>query len=216
LISHKYKIIFIHIPKCAGSSIEYYFDIAPFKWKQTNRLHLTGWDKQLKIHLQHAPSKTLLDNKLISEECWNSYFKFAFVRNPWDKAFSDYYWMMKDRKVEGTFEEYLSASGPFAVSLNDSKQMHYRGDHLKPQHEFIYDNDGNLLVDFVGRFENLEEDFKMICQSANIKYSGLPHVKKSIEKKIDYHQFYDETKMKLVADKYEKDIELFDYKFRNE
>lgn len=215
MIVHKHKIIFIHIPKTAGSSIEKFFGINKIshKWDKSDRLYLKGWDPEHKLHLQHAKACDLLSKKLIVENVWNEYFKFAFVRNPWDRAYSDYLWMQGDRKVEGSFEDYILKKGVFEKHLTNLDSKHTRGDHVMPQYEFICDDKGNCLVDFVGKFENLEADFKKACSIASIEYRALPHEKKSLVTKRDYHDFYDQKKKDLVAEVYAKDIELFNYQF---
>ena len=65
MISHTHKIIFIHIPKCAGSSVEVYFKNKTFDWTKPSYKNLTGWCPKRKIHLQHATSKQLLELDLI-------------------------------------------------------------------------------------------------------------------------------------------------------
>src|SRR5690606_31521690 len=106
--------IFIHIPKCAGSSMrDFYFDTPNLDWRTPNYELLYGWCPKRRIHLQHATPKELIETGLISQEEWNSYFKFAFVRNPWDRAYSDYLWIQKDRRVKGSFFNYLNGIGEF-------------------------------------------------------------------------------------------------------
>ena len=150
--------------------------------------------------------------KLVDRQIWDQYFKFSFVRNPYDRAHSDYLWMMKDRGVSGTFEEYITASGPFERFLAHSQEKTTRNEHLTPQYEFLYDENGALLVDKVYRFESLEADFKDICNRLGITYSSLPHVKKNTQK-AHYRDFYDVNTKSLVEEKYGKDLELFNYSF---
>ncbi|MTI28059.1 sulfotransferase family 2 domain-containing protein, partial [Fulvivirga kasyanovii] len=185
----------------------------PQKWSITNRKLLYGWDPELLIHLQHAQATTLLEKRLIDQEIWDTYFKFAFVRNPWERAMSDYFWMMKDRKVQGTFLDYLMKKGEFAPYTSMPGRKSYRGDHLLPQHEFIYDKEENLMVDFVGRFENLTQDFKVVCDKLGISTKKLPHLKKNKEKRVHYSQFFTPHEKDLVSQVYYKDIELFNYQF---
>ena len=79
MISHKYKCIFIHISKCAGSSIESAFGINLSNNTHTNNLNLYGWNEDNKLFLQHATPQELLDNKFISLNQWESYYKFIIV-----------------------------------------------------------------------------------------------------------------------------------------
>ena len=74
MISHKHKLIFIHIPKCGGSSINnFYFNGKGLDWKRPNYNVLYGWCPKHQIHLEHATSKQLVELNLITEEQWNTY-----------------------------------------------------------------------------------------------------------------------------------------------
>ena len=87
MISHKYKCIFIHIAKCAGTSIENSFGIDTKNHNSKENKSLFGWDDHLKLWLQHATPQQLLDNHLISEHHWNTYYKFIIYRNSWARAY---------------------------------------------------------------------------------------------------------------------------------
>ena len=70
----------------------------------------------------------------------------------------------------------------------------------------------NMIVDFVGRFENIEKDFDSVCKKIKIVNTGLPHLKKS-ERLKDYRGYYNEESRKIVGDFFKNDIELFNYEF---
>ena len=216
MISHKYKCIFIHIPKTAGTSIYSLFtDIGKLDWKQPNYDVLFGWCPKRKMHLQHATPQQLIETDLISEADWKNYYKFTFVRNPWDKSFSDYFWMMKDRKVKDSFKNYITASGDFDKYLNKPVNMEYRGDHLLPQIEFLkcekFEN-----LDFVGRFENLNRDMEIIRKKIGMPSKFDQHLQKNIKKHSHYSKFYNNSRKKLVIGKYKEDIHKLGYGFEDQ
>ena len=132
-------------------------------------------------------------------EVWDSYFKFAFVRNSWDRMVSS--WQMQMPNI--SFSKFL-------------KMYPYKDDtdliwHTLPMWIHIYDNQKNILVDFIGRFENLQEDFNTVCDKIGIPRQELPHKNKNKHK--HYTEYYDDETREIVAEKYAKDIEYFGYEF---
>ena len=213
MISHKHKCIFIHIPKCAGTSINFFlFPEEKIHWFDANYEVVHGWCPQRKFFMQHATSKQLVETGLISREQWDTYFKFTFVRNPWDRAVSDYFWLMKDQKVEGTFNQYLNRSGEFAPFLNDIGAKYYRGDHLIPQTDF-FSEEGNYKLDFVGRFENFSQDMNKVVSILGYDREFDTHVNKGINKTVHYSKLFTDESRDIVGSMYEKDIQQFGYTF---
>jgi len=204
MINHKHKYIFIHIPKCAGSSVEYVLDKQAYKDWNSN------WDKNNKIWKQHA---TADQYKQLYCPNYDQYFSFTFVRNPWDRAVSDYLWIKKELKIEDSFKSYLLLTGDF-----DTPRLSYpnlnrsgRGDHIIPQTDFILNSNDKQQVNFVGRFENIQQDFKNVCNKIGITHRALPHHNKT--KRKHYTEYYDDETRQIVAEKYARDIEHFGYKF---
>lgn len=148
---------------------------------------------------------------------YKNYFKFAFVRNPYDRLVSCYEdKIMSDREKEDLiiknglykkmpFKEFVRA----ICSIPDIRA----DQHIKSQSFFITDQNENLLVDFIGKFENLENDYKKVCKIIGIKkLKKLPTKNKSKRKK-DYREYYGEETKKLVYERYKKDFEILGYKF---
>ena len=79
------------------------------------------------------------------------------------------------------------------------------------QYDWLVSQNGKLEIDFVARFENLQEDFRTICEKINIDPISLPHRNKT--EKLDYRQFYTDETYSLVKANYKKDIDYFKYKF---
>lgn len=215
MINHKHKFIFIHIPKCAGSSIkDHFFKGMELDWREPNYEFLYGWCPKRKIHLQHATAKQLLETELIREDIWNTYFKFTFVRNPWDRAYSDYLWMLEDRKLKGSFKEYITKTGSLEECLKNRNSKTFRGDHLIPQTEF-FSEEGKFKMDFIGRFEHLSEDLKLVKNNINSTSIFDSHEKKNEKKRSHYSLFYTSSKKALVEKYYAKDIEQLNYSFED-
>ena len=209
LISYDHEFIFIHVYKVAGVSIKnalqkYSHD--PSKLLINRSQRKLGINSNLpyykyKTFSPHINARLL--RKELPKKVYNNFYKFAFVRNPWDWQVSLYSFMLKSKshrqheiiKSMRSFDDYLK------WRVNGNKRF---------QKDFVTDDDGNLIVDFVGKFESIEEDFKYICKNLKINDS-LPHMNKSPHK--DYRAYYNCKTKKIIEDHFKEDIEFFGYKF---
>lgn len=235
MISHEHKTIFVHIPKTAGESIALYFlEDLGLDWKRKSSLMMFHdfSAKQEPRNMTHLKAHQYLDYHFVSKHIFDDYFKFSFVRNPWSRVVSFYKYMSYNRVV--SFKIFVSKLLPEFVALNNF--------FVAPQAEYIYDNNGDLLVDFVGRFESLQKDFDTVLGTLQLPQKTLPHFNKTIKKKgfkylyVDYHKFraskgllryygrdkidspnyqdyYTQPLIDIVADIYHRDVELFGYTF---
>jgi hypothetical protein len=200
MISKKHKATFIHIPKTAGSAIAFVlhknsFDFAEEPPNDTTHIkNPAKWTKHRRMHELNAYNQ--------------NFFCFAFVRNPWDLMTSSYNWWtqnarLKNRKAYGNFLKEKGFS--FFIKSNSSYI-----------NECFHKNEGQLYwinnkIDFIGKFENLQQDFDTICEKIGIARQELPHENKTNRK--HYTEYYDDETREIVAQKYAKDIEYFGYKF---
>jgi len=145
---------------------------------------------------------------LVGEDRWEVYFKFAFVRNPWDRAVSTY---LHRRKVA---PQPIKMLWPASQRLfRGLLRMKYSilGASSVQQVDYLTDKSGNLLVDFVGRFEDLKEDFQAVCERIGIdanlggRYDPTNH--------SHYGDYYDETCRRIIEEVKNDDIEKFGYRF---
>jgi len=216
LISHSHRFIFFHVAKTAGLSVRealhpYTEEPTHFKIRrppkqkngQLNPFYAV-WEAAL-IHAKAGDAQRELPPAI-----FDRYYKFAFVRNPWDWQVSMYHFILQEPthvryawvKSLGTFERYLAW-------VIETPQPYAKG-ATKLQKEVLTDGDGNLLVDFVGRYETLAQDFAQLCCKLNL-VAQLPHVNKSAHR--DYRAYYNERTQQMVADHFAADIELFGYTF---
>ncbi len=216
LISYKYKFIFVHIAKTGGTSIRSALNRIvlkdPFRWLQmfVNRISdLTSHRAGIKIP-RHAG--IVVAKELLPLDVFNSFFKFAFVRNPWDLQVSSYHHVMRERphllKGIKSFDDFLK------FKFEEKRPYHYILDaSVRPQWYSLIDVDGTCLVDFIGRYENLEENFKKVCKKIGLKKPlPLPHKRKSKRDK-DYRKYYSDKGAELIAKHFAIDIEKFGYEF---
>ena len=205
MINDKHEFIFIHTPKCGGSSIE---DLL----KNDSRM-IRGWSEKNKVFIQHC---TILQLKQLYNIKLDKYFSFTFTRNPWDRAVSDYKgWFrpispFKDIVKGTTLKDYLLCRNGYE-RINHLENPLGRGDHFRSQYEYIIDEHGKPIIDYVGKFETYQADFNIVCDKIGIPRQQLPHFNKSKHK--HYTEYYDEETKQIVAEKYAKDIEYFGYKF---
>ncbi len=189
-ISDKYKCIFIHIPKTAGTSIE-------------SKLGFYS-DNGIRGQQDHRTISQIKEE--ISSKKFNDYFKFTFVRNPWARAYSWYKNVLNDKNHKENLGIY---SNNYSFKKFLSNHLHNWA--LKTQMSWIKDEKGKIAVDFIGKYENLNEDFAKICENLKIENKELLHLIRG--KGSNYIEAYDEKLKKIVAKKYAEEIEYFGYKF---
>lgn len=195
-----YKALFIHIPRTGGTSIEGYFRKEIIKKRPKEIYGKNCLQEYKKYHLngrQHFPLKYFDRYDGIDD-----YFKFTFVRHPFDRLVSAYEYSFK--KIY-SFNFFIKVILRLPVLSNGFSASHIT--HLKPQHQFIGSN--KLKLEFFGRFENLEADFRKIQIKMGLEPKKIPHTFKTKRKP---YQDYFNKKTKSIAERvYRKDFKLFDY-----
>lgn len=224
MISHKHKCIFIHIPKCAGTSIETalgHFDNYTGRGGQDHR-SIRMLEKPIltpalftdsenffelsrRVRQQFKNVKNQLNKETVSTEQYRNYFKFSFVRNPWDRAFSWYKNVMRDQVHKNSLG--IEAD----ISFKDFLYKFSGTGMLRPQTYWLKSFDGKLHLDFIGKFEQLEEDFETVKEALGIPAINLPHKIKG--KKTEIRDLYDDESIAIVSRVYAEEIELFNYSF---
>ena len=212
MIDHNRKLLFIHVPKNAGTSIERnVFDGYGFLGK-SSREHLYGFDRELGFNLQHATIKQLLDHQLIKDEVVDTYHSFAIVRNPFTRAISGYIWLMKDLRTHGSFKEFLMREGAFSEEALQ-EAPHYVNDHFYTQSEFITLN-GQISVKHLLKFEYLAADFRRFAKIVGQDLKLTTHFKKNRRKKWDLVKLMTSENEALIREVYREDFINFNYNDR--
>ena len=207
LISRKYNFLFVHIYKNAGTSITK--ALRPFVLNPSQRRIRNGL-KKIGAPFSFFDPQPFPDNIKASEiidflcyEKFKSFYSFAIVRNPWDWQVSLYNYMLKTESHNQ--HELVKDLGSF------EKYIEWRCENeIRFQRDFIYSENNELLVNFVGKFESLDADFKKICSNIGISTS-LPKLNVSNSK--PYQNFYTERTEELVRKSFQPDIETFNYEF---
>lgn len=188
-----YRCLFIHVPKTAGTSI-----------CQALFGGITGHDSLRRLWLFYSPEE------------FDQYFKFAFVRNPWERLVSAYVYFLQDGgnpyrqnwacRQFGHFADF----DEFVKHWVPLRAMRSEKPHFHTQSSFVTLG-GRVGVDFLGRMENLEEDFATIARRLG-REVALPRMNVSPRDR-PYRDFYTTASRQIVAEIYAEDIERFGYRF---
>jgi hypothetical protein len=207
LISTSHKFIFIHIPKTAGTSIR---SVLNKHAAQTNKVMQKVHQKNKMIKSEHIGASDI--KHILEGNLWKKYFKFAFVRNPWEIMLSHYLYfsnrkgwsLLHQRAKKLTFNKFIDWYFLRAPKVNYNKGFR-RG------FEYFIEINNEQVLDFIGKFENLKEDFASICKKLNIQEIDLPIKNKSDHK--HYNFYYNDHAKRLVKNAFEKHLDYFKYTF---
>jgi hypothetical protein len=181
------KVFFIHINKTGGTSIR-------------NGLGLQKLSKKHQTAIQIQQVWGL--------ECWATAFKFSFVRNPSDKVVSHYHFRVKKNNINPNsidLKNWVKLSyGQQDPRFYDNPQM------FAPQLEWLVSQNGEIELDFIGRFENIRSDFERLANILGVN-AELPHLNATTR---EYYRYYYNDETREIGRKwFAKDIEFFGYEF---
>jgi hypothetical protein len=161
---------------------------------------VAGLYRQMEFPL-HASAGTI--KRCLPAELYSRLFKFAFVRNPWDRLVSRYAYLLcsPDHPRHRLVSRMKDFSDYVAWEIRRGKMF---------QHTYVTDSRGEFLVDFVGHYERLPEDFAKVCARLKIE-AELPRLNTSSHR--DYRTYYTTATRELVSGHFRRDIELFGYTF---
>lgn len=215
LLSHRYQFLFVHIAKTGGSSVRtalqryrwrdpYYLP----QWIASKMSSLAGHELGIKLP-RHC--KIITGQEMLPREFFDALFKFTFVRNPWDLQVSSYHHIRRERPhlmlPDESFEQFLrrklDADRPWQYHIDTSITL---------QSDYLVDLHGKVLVDYIGRYETLQDDFNSCCDRIGLPRQTLPHRRKA-EDRQRYREYYDDSTRALVAEHFARDIELLGYEF---
>lgn len=204
LVSHRYRFIFIHVYKVAGTSMREALErFCEDRWKR-RAARLLGRTGLYRPDLPPPHLKAREARDMLPPEVFDGYYKFAFVRNPWDWQVSLYHFMRStpDNHQHELAKGFSGFSEYLAWRVREDRQL---------QKAFVTDEAGNLIVDRVGRLETVEADLEAIRQAIGLPPVRLPHVNRSRHR--DYRTYYTDETRRMVAEAFKEDIELFGYTF---
>jgi hypothetical protein len=204
LVSHRHRFVFIHVYKVAGTSMR--AALEPFcedRWRR-RAARVLGRTRLYRPNLPPVHLTALQVRDRLGRKVFDDYFTFAFVRNPWDWQVSLYHYMLKmpDHRQHDLakgfsgFDDYIRWRVEKEVRL---------------QKAFVTDDEGRVIVDYIGRMEHLGDDFRHVCRAAGLPPIRLPHENRSRHR--DYRTYYTDETREMVARAFAEDIDLFGYNF---
>lgn len=221
--SSDYRCIFVHVPKTGGASIN-----------RTIKHYLKPAEvfgpRKIDMGIQPRRFAWEIKNRWASEQQWNEYFKFAYVRNPWDAIVSIFHNILQSdlpqnltdvkedkRILKRILVEYFDKQGKDLSFSNFVEHCVWANAldcrfsyHWKPQYLHVTDPEGNIILDFVARFESFDRDWEKIQAEIGLRVD-LPRLNRSFHQA--YREYYNQTLRDIVARRFERDIDLFGYQY---
>lgn len=222
MINHKLKFIYIQIPKTGCTSIQEHL-----------KAHADGslvinckkdiLSKNRRAEYKHATYKELAH--ILGADIDN-YFKFTFVRNPYDWLVSNFLYcrgwhgcyisswanpssqFYKDRLIHLN----LASNKTRVTSFKEWLKIFTKG-VMATQLELITNNEGDITVDFIGKLENITKDSSKIFNILNLNKFEVRHLNKTANKNKEYQSYYDDESRSLVEKYHERELNLFNYHF---
>ena len=240
-LSEKYKCILVHIPKCAGTSMESALLMQdPSEVEGGVPKNLFGSSAKL-TSVQHWTAAEI--KRHLGDKKYEELYKFSFVRNPWDRfvsavAYSDGGDQLNQPEKQPATQMAFMKALVITVCYLLSKNLGYRlpnnrfikslngkiitrfltpeglsETYLREQWKYVLDEDGKSLVDFIGRYEKIEEDWKKVSTSLQV---DVPLPKKMVTNHEHYSRYYNFLTRRIVGLIYRKDAKVFGYRFESE
>jgi chondroitin 4-sulfotransferase 11 len=186
------RAVFVHVSKCAGASM--------VKSLKEYDVYHCAPNRGPKWISQRNPARTL--------DFDDSCYSFGFVRNPFDRMVSAW-------KCPWVSHEFLGKSFLEFLYYIDKTDRKFAKSHvwsyLDPKQKLFDSESNDQRVSFIGRYENLQEDFDLVCAELSIPIHKLPHLHKGNRKA--YQEYYNEESINIVSERYKRDLKYFNYEF---
>jgi Sulfotransferase family len=206
IVSHLHRYIFVAMPKTGTHSMRQALreHLGPDDIEQVGLFVNKRFPFDEVAQIRHGHLSVRQVRPYLGDDVCDRYFKFTFVRNPFDRFVSYCAFMTRqhgafERDPQGTMRKIL-----FEVRPVDHV-------HFQPQYTLLTDADDALEMDFIGRVERMQDDYDAVCAKVGIPSRALDKVNSS--KRGDYRQYYDQALIDGVTELYRRDLELFDYRF---
>ena len=198
MINERHKLLFVHIIKTGGSSMHKY-------------LKQIGGTKHDRFHT------TLEENLNFNLNEYKKYRKFSIVRNPWDRVLSAYTFYKSKKSSDFLLKEDIEFNDWIKIIYDKQNRyltchnLNIQWLHLGNQYDWLTNHHNEIDMDFILRFENINEDFDRFTEKFNLPQYKFPHERKSDHE--HYTTMYNNESIDIVSKFCKKDIEYFEYCF---
>jgi hypothetical protein len=205
IISQRHKFIFTAIPKTGTHAVRRALreHMGPEDQEQVGLFVQKRFSVEALAQIGHGHITLAQVRPYLTPEAFDGYFKFAFVRNPFDRFVS---FCAFATRQDGAFEADPQGVMRRFLAEPPTQQILFR-----PQHTFVADANGKLLTDEIGRVEEMQLSYDAICRKLGIPSAQLEKVNSS--RRNDYRGYYDQALIDGVAALYQRDLDLFGYTF---
>jgi Sulfotransferase family len=206
IVSHRHRFIFVATPKTGTHAVRQALreQLGPDDIEQVGLFVNKRFPYADIASLQHGHLSVRQVRPYLGDDVADGYFKFAFVRNPFDRFVSYCSFMTREF---GAFDQ--NPRGTMRRILFELRPMDHI--HFQPQYTLLANDAGELEMDMIGRVETMQASYDAICARAGIPSRALDRVNAS--RRGDYRQYYDRALVDGVAALYRRDLELFGYTF---
>ena len=231
MISDAHKFIYIHPPKCGGMSLTHHFlpyseDIISGSQGRSNDSIMVRRPQDVDhryFGLRYMHANALELRSFLGQEKFQEYYKFASIRNTYERLISLYFWSGRAESINAPvsisrFKHMIGVGG-----LNGREQVDYPAGKIKharsnvPLNFFVCDEENNLIVDRVFEISNAAEEVVGIFEHlAGVDYVALPDKRKNAGTHRHYSFYYTDEMRQLVDTIYEAEITKFNFKFERE
>lgn len=216
MISHEHECVFVHIPKCGGTSMMQVFldDLGLTMEQRAPLLLRPRAEGELgPPRMAHLRARDYVRLHHLSQKLWDSYYTFSVTRDPYTRAASAYRYLNLDQRMP--FRRYVNRHLTGAV--RDAEHRHHW--FLRPQVDFVTDESGAVMVDDLYRLEELDARFVELARKSRLGATVLPHENRTdnraqddtVEDGVRHPAEWTPDLRARVAELYAEDFERFDY-----